>query len=184
MQFYLLFPWIPVDIHSLTIVHETSSHSYVLTGISGINGQDSVSHRSIHTGAAWLCLDTHPSTFPIQVHPTAPGTTASFLCPAHQPKLFCCLSAACSRQMVILRHCSISAWTPAELSQHSKAWLAPSPGSPRSPRGCSLLQGTVPSALALGVNQEKHTHFIKATYTASEIMKRRHKFNASSWKIE
>lgn len=164
MQFYPLFPCVPVDIHSLTIIHETSSHFYVLTGMSDLNGQDSVSHRSPHTKTAWLYLETHLHTFLIQIHPTATGTTARFLCPAHQSKLLCCLTPVFSRQMVILRGCCISAWSPAELSQQGRAWLAQSPGSPRSPCGCSLFQGRVPAALALWVNQAKHTQFIKPTF--------------------
>lgn len=149
MQSYLLFSWIPVDIHSLTIIHEIPSHFYILTGISDLNGQDSVSHRSILTKAAWLCLKTRLHTRLIQIHPTATGTIARFLCPVHQSELFCCLSPVCSRQMVLLRHCCISEGTPAELSQQRRAWLAQSPGSARSPPGRSLLRGSAPAALAL-----------------------------------
>jgi len=62
-----------------------------------------------------------------------------------------------------------------------KDWLAPSLSSHRSPHEHPLCQGSTPGALALQVNQAKHTRLIKPTFSpALGIMNRKHKFSAST----
>jgi len=56
MEFYLLFPWIPVVIHSSTITHQTSSHLYFLTSISDSNVQGSFSVVQVHTHKGSLAM--------------------------------------------------------------------------------------------------------------------------------
>lgn len=123
-----------------------------------------MSYRSIHTKAAWLCLETHLYSHLclIQIHPTTTGTTARFLCPVHQSKPFCCLSPVCSRQM---EYSDIAVFLRGPLQSclsKARAWLAQSLGSPGSPLGAPISRAACP-ALALGVNQAKHTQFIKPT---------------------
>lgn len=100
--------------------------------------------------------------FLIQIHPTAAGTTARFLCPVHQSKLFCRFSPVCSRQMVILRRCCISESTPAEQSQQGTSLAGAEPGLPSQPPGCSLCQGcTCSESKSSKAHAVHQTHFLQ-----------------------